>query len=89
MLILYVQMTKAFMLIPSHIDIFSAETYCTTFQTSCSAQSVNLVTKSAYTEDSVLSFWGQNQVEALVIGEVPVKNQQELILWVVLSDTIV
>ena len=40
---------------------------------------------SAYVEDSVLSFRCQNQVEALAIDEVPVINQQELILWVVLG----
>lgn len=40
---------------------------------------------ASYTEDSVLSFWCQNQVETLAISEVSVKNQQDLILWVVLS----
>lgn len=40
---------------------------------------------SAYTEDSVLGFWCENQVEALAVGEGPVKNQQHLIFWVVLS----
>lgn len=41
---------------------------------------------SAYTEDSVLGFWCENQVEALAVGEGPVKNQQHLIFWVVLSE---
>lgn len=41
---------------------------------------------SAYFEDSVLSFWCKSQIEALTIGEVPVKNQQDLILWIVLSN---
>lgn len=41
---------------------------------------------SAYIEDSVLGFWCQNQVESTIVGEVPVINQQDLILWVALSD---
>lgn len=41
---------------------------------------------SAYIEDSVLGFWCQNQVESPIVGEVPVINQKDLILWVALSD---
>lgn len=41
---------------------------------------------SAYTEDSLLAFWCENQVEALPIGEGPVKHQQHLLLWVALLE---
>lgn len=41
---------------------------------------------SAYTEDSLLAFWCENQVEALTIGEGPVKHQQHLLLWVALLE---
>lgn len=41
---------------------------------------------STYTEDSLLAFWCENQVEALAVGEGPVKHQQHLLLRVALLE---
>lgn len=41
---------------------------------------------ASYTEDSLLAFWCENQVEALTIGEGPVKHQQHLLFWVALLE---
>ena len=38
----------------------------------------------AYIEDPLFGLWCEGQVEALPIGELPVKHQQDLIFWVVL-----
>lgn len=42
--------------------------------------------RQSHLEDFLLSLWRKNQVETLTVGEGPVVNQQQLLIWIILEE---